>query len=592
MPPALAPPSPAPATNTAQKSLRSERHRAPLLWLLIPFAAGITAEKMLPVAPPVAALLASASAFVLASLLIIFLSRRHALALAALVVALFLAGASNYEIRRARLAEWETLPAREANLTLRITSLIQQNTANLGANAAANNIPVRPRPPRFAGLARVTEADPHLANLVGQPLFFSLTLPRDQNASSSSSISPAQIIRTAEIKTTGVLDPLPRNSDLDSFEGHLVASGMNFTLTRGTIDAIARPPTATANFYERMRLRFSDILGIGLQNRPREAGIYRAMTLGQKQEIDIEQTAIFLGSGTMHLFAISGIHIVVIATGLQFLLLLLRLPRWTRFLVGTAALWIYVQITGASPSAVRAFWMVAILQTSFVFRVPANGIAALALAALVTLIVAPMQLFSASFQMSYGIVAAILLYGLPLGETWNTRWVLFRDIPKIAWTLPQRALSIAHRYFLGVLAISISASLVSMICGAIYFKLIAPGSLFANLLLIPAASLVILAGFLSIICGLLGLTPLSVLFNHAAALVLYAMQKLLKVVVEIPGMSYPAHFAPAWLGTTLLAAILAAMLYGYSQKWRLRRGGFWPPVAIVLIVLFALLQYD
>jgi len=565
----MPPPSTAPPATT---HLRSERHRAPLLWLLLPFAAGITAGKMFPDAPPTAALLAIALALALAGLLMIFFTRRHAPALAAIVIALMLAGAANYEIHRARLPSWDNFSSGNALLTLRISSLSQQNPASKSR-------------PAISGLARVVVSDPLLGDLNGQPVYFSAEAPRNRNAA-------AQVIRTAEIKVAGTLETLPRNADPDSFEGHLVAAGMNFQLIRGRILAIATPPTAAAVFFERMRVRFSDTLGRGLENRPRETGIYRAMVLGQKQEIDSDLTSIFLGSGTLHLFAISGIHIVVIATGIHFLLLLLRLPRWPRYLAGVAALWIYVQITGASPSAVRAFTMVAILQSALMVRLPVNGIATIAFAALVMLIAGPMQLFSASFQMSYGIVAAILLYGLPLGETWNARWALYRDVPKITWTRTQHAISVAHRYFLGVLAISVSASVVSTFCGVVYFRLLTPGALLANLILIPAASLVILSGFLSIICGLTGLAPLSMLFNHAAALMLVAMQKLLALAVTIPGMSRSAHFEPQWLGPAALAALLAAMLHGYSRKWTLRRGGFWPPVAIVAIVLIALLRYD
>ena len=560
----------------AAQNLRSERHRAPLLWLLLPFATGIMAGKMSPVALPTGALLAVALALALAALLLFFfLARRHALALAALVGALFLAGAANYEIHRARLAAWDNLPPREARLTLRVTSLTPQNVTTAKAKAR----------PRVSGLARVAGADPHLGDLAGQPVYFSLEPPRDKEAA-------AQIIRTTEIKTIGLLEALPRNADADSFEGHLVAAGMNFSLMRGRVLAIAEPPNAAAGFFERLRVRFSDTLGRGLQHRPRETGVYRAMVLGQKQEIDNEQTAIFLSSGTMHLFAISGMHIVVIATGIQFLLVLLRLPRWARYLAGTVALWLYVQATGASPSAVRAFTMVFIVQTAFMAWLPVNGIAAITFAALVALVTGPMQLFSASFQMSYGIVAAILLYGLPLGETWNARWVLFSGTPKAAWTRTQHVLSFAHRYFLGVLGISVSASLVSALCSTVYFKLVTPGALFANLILIPAASLVIIAGFLSVVCGLLGLAPLCVLFNHAAALMLHCMERLLALAMTIPNSSWPAHFDPQWAGTTALVVLLAAMLHGYSNKWSLRSGGFWPPVAVVFIVLLALVHYD
>src|SRR5690606_37450984 len=131
-------------------------------------------------------------------------------------------------------------------------------------------------------------------------------------------------------------------------------------------------------------------------------------------------------SGTMHLFAISGLNIGVVAGVVQTLLLLLRLPPWVRFGIGAVALWLFVDITGASPSAVRAFAMAVFLQAAFALRRPANLLAALIGSAFAVLLISPLQLFSASFLMSYSIVTALLALGLPLGVRWSTRWTPWR----------------------------------------------------------------------------------------------------------------------------------------------------------------------
>lgn len=550
--------------------LRAERHRAPLLWLLIPFMAGLAIARISPTPLPIGWMLACALPLALAA---VFIAPRRNSGLAALVAATVLSGAAAYEINRSRLADWETLPPREARITLRVTHVYPPNPQ------FAN-----PQRPRISGLAKITAAEAHLRDLVGQPLYFSLALPLP-------AAPAAPILPTAEFSAIGVLEPLPRDAASDTFDGYLASSGMNFRFNRGRILAIEKPPSALATFYENARLRFSEILTRGLEHRPAQAGVLRAMVLGQKQDIGEEQTTLFLGSGTMHLFAISGLHIAVIAAGIQFLLMFMRLPRWVRIVAGTIALYLYVQITGATPSAMRAFVMVSLLQAAFLLRLPGNGIATLAFAALVTLVAAPMQLFSASFQMSYGIVAALLLYGLPLADSWLARWQLFRDIPKVTWTWTQHALDFAHRYLLGVVGIGVAASLVSAICSTIYFKLFTPGALFANLVLIPMSSMVILSGFLSILCGLIGLSPLSILFNHASALLLLTMEKMLMFFLKIPGVSLPAHFAPVWLGHATFAALLAAMLFGYANKWKITRGGFWPPVAVVILTLLLCVRF-
>ncbi len=546
--------------------------------MLLPFMAGLAAAKLSPQALPIAWLLGSALTLAVAGVFAVFLTPRRRAGNVLPVAAVFLAGIASYEIHRSRIPVYDTLPAREARLTLRITHTFPQDRQATEPRSRRS----RAKPLQVSGLARIIEAEAHLQELVGQNVYFSLALPPSFITAEN---APSEVIRTAEISGIGMLAPLPRRVEGDSFDGYLASAGMNFKLVRGRLLALEKRPSATAAFYERARLRFNEILSAGLAENPRQAGILRAMVLGQKQDIGEEQSMLFLSSGTMHLFAISGLHIVVIATGIQFLLLFLRLPLWARLVIGTFALYLYVQITGASPSAMRAFVMVALLQASILLRLPVNGIATLSFAALVTLLVAPMQLFSASFQMSYGIVSALLLYGVPLGNIWLARFTPFRDIPKAALTGVQRAFIVVQRYVLSAVGISFAASLVSAICGTVYFKLFTPGSILANLVLIPAASLVILSGFLSITLGLAGLTAGSILFNHASALILLWMEKGIVFFLKIPGVSHPAQFSPPMLGYCALALLLASMLFGYANKWTLRRGGFWLPVAVVAAAL-------
>ena len=55
------------------------------------------------------------------------------------------------------------------------------------------------------------------------------------------------------------------------------------------------------------------LLTTGLEDRPETAAVYRAMMLGQKHDLSDEQRGLFMHSGTMHLFAINGLHIGVVA---------------------------------------------------------------------------------------------------------------------------------------------------------------------------------------------------------------------------------------------------------------------------------------
>ncbi len=545
-----------PRSRTSTAIPRSLRHRAPVLWLLLPFMAGLIVARTLPSLPSPLWLLTGALITVIGAIL----AAKRPLAWATGVcLGLTLTGAAYYELRRARLSVWNELPPREARLTLEINRTFAPSLDGK----------------RVSGLARVVHADTHLNDLTGQHLYFSLARRVGEDAP----------IRSAKISTIGVLQTLPRDPPLNTFEGYLANTGVNFRLNRGRITNQILEPTAYRRFCAQAQQRLADILSLGLEKHPDLAAISRAMLLGLQQELSEEQNQCFMRSGTMHLFSISGLHIAVIALALEAALGLLRLPRFPRFLVAATLLWLYVDITGTAPSAVRAYLMVVLLQVSFVLRLPVNPVATLGLAALGALIIDPMQLLSASFQMSYGIVASLLLLGLPLGDFWIERWQLFRLLPKATWGWWHHRLDGAQRGLLSVLAIGLATTLVSTISGVIYFQLFTPGSLVANLVLIPAGSLVILSGFVSMLSGLAGLSWLSATFNHASALVLLLSERGIETFLKVPGVFWPAQFPTTWIGFASLGVLMAALFWGYATRWEKRFGGLWPPFAIVALAL-------
>ena len=532
---------------------RSLGHRAPLLWVLLPLMTGLILGKLdwLPLTPTWWA----GAGVVLAG---IALGVRKAWA-PCLVLGVVLSGAALYEIQRARLPDWDALPPRESQATIHVDRMFAP----------------RPDGKSASGLGHIISSEALLPELVGQAVYFSINLRR----------GAAPPIRSSELVVIGVLQTLPRNPPGDTFDGYLANAGINFRLTRGRVVATPGVPTAYNRFCDAALRRFDRLLDRGIEKHPNYSGVYRAMLLGQQQELSEEQHTIFMESGTMHLFSISGLHIATIAGVIYGALVLLRLPRWAQLVVGGTLLWLYVDITGGMPSAVRSWIMIMFLYASRTLRTPGSPVAALAASAVVVLVFAPLQFFSASFQLSYGIVAALLLMGLPLGEAWSARWSLFADLPKSAWRWHQHLRDKSWRGLIGMLSIGIASTLFSALLGIAIFRLFTPGSLAANLVLIPASVLVVLAGFLSLLCGLVGLGALSVVFNHAGILVLAAIEHTVRFFVTLPGVYYPAQFSPAWLGYAGTVAVFGTMLYGYATRWEWKRGGFWPPFALTAVAL-------
>ena len=533
--------------------LRSLGHRAPLLWLAVPFAIGLVGGRcgLAPVNLPLT--LGAATALIGLAVFAAYRARR--LWPWALGLGMVCAGLASYTLHRRPLPEWAELPTREVRLEIEVERVFQQ-----------------PSPERISGLAVVVGTDPHLRELAGQRLYFKLRLAQGQ----------AVPMRSAVLEARGVWKRIPDSAPAGSFERFLADAGVNFSLNRGRVLREAREATRYRRFCARAAERLHTILGVGIaERRPELAGVLRAMLLGQQSELSEEQTRLFRQSGTMHLFAISGLHIGVIAVALHALLALLRLPVWVRLPVSLVALWFYVDVTGLAPSAVRSFLMVAWVEIALAARRPINPVATLIGAALVVLAADPLQFFTASFLMSYGIVAALILIGLPLAETWQQRWQPFALLPKNTWRWWHRLGDTAWQWGSTAVAIGLATTPVSWICGVHFFKLLTPGAFFANLVLIPASSLAILSGFVSMLVGLVGWSAGAGIFNFAAATILHGIDASVRGFVAVPGSHVAAQFRADWIGPVALGAMIAACVAGYAGGWTRRVGYWWPPVALL-----------
>lgn len=535
--------------------------RAPLLWLLLPFGAGIAWANA--ATPPGTRALATLA--LLGGAVALLGARREGTVArmawaTGLAVACTAFGAGWLRWRSPEALAWR-LPPREVSVVLR----------------AEQVFPPAPQRKTINGVAHVLRAEGAAAPLVGQRVYFS--------AIRKVSVPPAA---SGEYRFTGVVEALPADDDrARGFTSYLATMGVRTRITRGHLESELRPPTRFRRFCDAAQDRLAAILRRGLEKHPEVASLYLAMLLGEKAVLSAEQQNAFMRSGVFHIFSISGLHVGVIAMAIQSALQLLRVPRRAAIVTGLAVLWLYVEVTGGSVPARRSFLMIAFLLGSRVFRLPANPLAALAAAALATLLLDPRQLFSTGFQMSYSVVAALLVMGLPLAERWQAAWRPWRDLPEVSWKRWQRWSRDGGRDVLGGLAITWAATLASTPSGIGYFGLFSPGALVANLVILPLSSLAIVSGFLAILCGLVHAGPLALVFNRAAALLIRVMDGLVQQGAELPGVYFNAEFRAAWIAPAALLLVLAAMFVGASLRWRQAAGGYWPPVvAVAAVVIF------
>lgn len=534
--------------------------RAPLLWLLLPLMAGLVAAKLWP--PPAAGVgfvIAIAGAAALVALGPARTGRNH-LVLVGLVLSGVASGFALLHLRHPQLHQDEKRPPREITLTLEVTSLFR----------------AAPQARSLSGLGRVIPTDENEPELAGRLMYFS--------AIRRISVPP---LPSGRYVVRGVLESLPRGDAAGGFNDYLANLGVRHRVVRAQLVRETAPPTRWQRAVAEGRDRLEIILRRGVERHPQTASLYLAMLLGEKAALSPEQENAFMRSGTFHVFSVSGLHVGVIALALHMLLSVLRVPRRFEAVATLAVLWLYVQVTGGGTPSVRAWIMISFLLASRVFRLSGNALAALTASALVTLLLDPLQLFSTGFQMSYSVVAALILFGAPLADRWLERWKPFVLIPRPEWRWRHDAIQWFGRKAIAAAAGCWAAFLASAPSGIGFFGVFSPGSLVANLFILPLSSLAIVAGFLSLLTGLLGLLSISALFNSAAALIIVASDWLLRHGTALPGVYFPAAFRWDWLGPVAMALMTAVMLAGAAGRWKRRLGGYWPPlIALGLLLIF------
>jgi competence protein ComEC len=372
-----------------------------------------------------------------------------------------------------------------------------------------------------------------------------------------------------EVEIIGVLRP-PRGAATEGgydSRALLARRGIYHELDVGSVDdwklmeegtSISRPPIAIT-----FRSWAQRVLAQGLPAEDDALRLTWAMVLGWKTALTDEVAEPFRRAGTMHVFAISGLHIGMIALILVSICRVVQVPRAACIVIVVPLLWFYTAATGWQSSAVRATIMTSIVVAGWSLARPVDLLNSLAGAALVILIWDPQQLFQAGFQLSFSVVLSIGLLLPPLGRC---RDRLLRYDPLLPDDLRSpwhRRVNGACRHVLTSLAISLAAWLGSIPWMAWYFQIFTPITLVANLVMIPLAAGVLASSLTSLAFGAwwVALSGL----NHSAWLWMTLMARTSELAAALPGAWFHVPAPPAF---ALVAYYL--LLVGMATGWLFR----------------------
>jgi ComEC/Rec2-related protein len=327
-------------------------------------------------------------------------------------------------------------------------------------------------------------------------------------------------------------------------------------------------------------------LARGLPEEDESLRLLFAMTLGWKTGLTNEVYLPFMQSGTMHIFAISGLHIALIAGLLVTVLRALQTPRRWCGIVVIPLIWFYTAATGWQPSAIRSTIMMTVIIVGWSLSRPTDLINSLAAAALIILVWQPEQLFQASFQLSFFVVLSIALFMPPLESFVHARFKRIQPDPYLPRQLVPRWRKwrdAALRWFCLSLATSLAAWLGSLPLTIQYFNIFSPVTLLANLIIVPLSSAALACNLGSLLCGD-WLPWIGTLFNHSAWLWMRLMVEISHLSVSLPWAFGYVAAPPAWVFIAYYALLLGAMI-GWifkktSRPWILAIGA---PILVLAI---------
>ena len=278
---------------------------------------------------------------------------------------------------------------------------------------------------------------------------------------------------------------------------------------------------------------------------PRDTAVFmKSLMLGDKTDLyrDLPLYHAVSRAGLMHVMAVSGMHVAFLVGFLQFLFG----NRKSSAVLCILMIWLFVLVTGASPSAVRSGVMQSLLLMAPVLRRENDPVTSLSAALGLILIQNPCSAASVSLQLSFAAMAGILCFGegirdLLLGKTERRDWLT-------------RSLTATAASSLAVLPFSIPLM-------ALHFGYVSVLSPLSNLLCLPVVSACFVAGYVA--CLLATFVPW--LGTVLAWLISWGVRYVVLIARLLSGLPYAAVYLQGiwpWLWVTVTYLVFIAAHYG------------------------------
>jgi competence protein ComEC len=279
----------------------------------------------------------------------------------------------------------------------------------------------------------------------------------------------------------------------------------------------------------------------GITHDPDIAATVRTMVLGTREKTPSEVEDAFRASGTMHIFAVSGLHVAMFCGVVFWVLRRTPLPYGWILLIALPLVFYYVYITGLRPSAWRAALMSAVYLLAPLGDRESRLYNSLGASALLLLTWNTQQLFQPGFSLSFGVLLAIAV----LFPFFRKAFARFAEpdpfLPRQLHTRGQTAVFRTREFVATSIALSCASTIGSAPLMIHYFSLITPVGIVANIFLVLLSYAILIVACASLLTSGTGLGLLALACNHLNWLLALISVKLAQFFAAIPGGHLNVH---------------------------------------------------
>jgi competence protein ComEC len=382
-------------------------------------------------------------------------------------------------------------------------------------------------------------------------------------------LKPGDGIRVKATLAPPAIPSLPGDYDFARAAWFNMLGGVGFALAKPVLDPEIGPAPLSLQFWagiEKVRWSINRRITAAM---PTETGeIAKGLITGERGGITQATNDAYRDSGLFHILSISGLHMVIMA-GAIFWLIRFCLALWPRVALdypikkwaaagATLAALGYLLISGSAPATVRSWLMITVMFFAMILDRPALALRNVALSALLILLVFPENVFDLGFQMSFAAVVAMISTYEYLRERQRSR--------NAAQQTPERGTIMTLLLFLGGIIFSTLIAGFSVAPFTIYhFHNTQQYAVLANMIAMPLCDIIVMPAALGVLVMMpfgLEALPLWVMGHGIDSMtwVAYAVARLPGAVLRTPAI--PTLSFVLMVGGGLWLCL-------WRQRWRL-----------------------